>query len=105
MKKSFFLTTGVISCIAGIAGIVALIMGHSHLYFLLMGVTAIGACLFIMQDNEHKTLTKKIALISCIAIAIMVIVSLSSCSSSRNGYGCKGKESWNKMVRRINSPY
>jgi len=40
-----------------------------------------------------------------IMIIFMSILSgLTSCSSTRNGYGCKGKESWEKLVRRINSP-
>lgn len=34
----------------------------------------------------------------------LVIATLSSCST-RNGYGCRGNQSWDKMVRRINSPY
>jgi hypothetical protein len=41
-----------------------------------------------------------------ITLLLTVIVALlTSCASSRNGYGCKGKESWNKMVRRINNGY
>lgn len=33
---------------------------------------------------------------------MFVLTSLTSCS--KKGYGCKGNQSWNKMVRRINSP-
>jgi hypothetical protein len=32
---------------------------------------------------------------------ILAVIILSSCRTS--GYGCKGNESWGKMVRRINS--
>jgi predicted small secreted protein len=38
------------------------------------------------------------------AITILLSIILSSCST-RNGYGCKGRESWGKMVNRINRPY
>jgi hypothetical protein len=33
---------------------------------------------------------------------ILLIAVLTSCSGSRGGYGCHGRESWNHMVRRIN---
>jgi hypothetical protein len=32
---------------------------------------------------------------------IIVIIFMTSCSS-KNGYGCRGNQSWNKMVKRIN---
>jgi len=45
--------------------------------------------------------------IKLLAVAVvllgLIVATLSSCST-RNGYGCKGNQSWNKMVRRINSP-
>lgn len=44
-------------------------------------------------------------LVQTILILILLTAILTSCAGSRNGYGCKGRESWNKMVRRINSPY
>jgi hypothetical protein len=37
-----------------------------------------------------------------IAIVSLLAVFLTSCSS-RGGYGCRGRESWGHMVRRINS--
>jgi hypothetical protein len=53
---------------------------------------------------------KKISFVNAVkmlAIAVvllgLVIATLTSCGT-RNGYGCKGNQSWNKMVRRINSP-
>jgi hypothetical protein len=42
---------------------------------------------------------------------LLVIVSFSSClrvsypRNSSKGYGCKGKESWKHMEKRINKPY
>lgn len=43
----------------------------------------------------------KIALIA-ITLGCLAMFTMSSC---RAGYGCKGRESWNHMTRRINSPY
>jgi len=40
-----------------------------------------------------------------LSIAVVLIVLFSSCASSRNGYGCRGNESWNHMVKRINNGY
>jgi hypothetical protein len=37
-----------------------------------------------------------------LVLSALIILFMSSCS--RNGYGCRGKESWKHMVRRINSP-
>jgi hypothetical protein len=34
----------------------------------------------------------------------VVLFALTSCSGSRGGYGCKGNQSWNKMVWRNNRP-
>lgn len=42
---------------------------------------------------------KKIAL----TIAILTAIVLFAASCKTSGYGCKGRESWGKMVRRINS--
>jgi len=51
---------------------------------------------------------KKISYVNAVKIFLtavvltgLVIATLSSCS--KKGYGCKGNQSWNKMVRRINS--
>jgi len=38
-----------------------------------------------------------------IVLLVAAVTVLSSCSGSRGGYGCHGRESWNHMVRRINS--
>ena len=35
------------------------------------------------------------------SLVCMLIYGLASC---RTGYGCHGRESWNHMTRRINSP-
>jgi len=33
---------------------------------------------------------------------ICILFSITSCS--RNGYGCKGNQSWDKMIKRNNKP-
>jgi hypothetical protein len=40
-------------------------------------------------------------LLTLIAFLLYFGLTLSSCATQ--GYGCKGKESWNGMVKRINS--
>jgi hypothetical protein len=48
---------------------------------------------------------KKLIVTKIVSVLILlsVIYSLSSCKTS--GYGCRGKDSWEKTVRRINRPY
>lgn len=50
---------------------------------------------------------KKVSFVNRVRITILSIILLGlllSClSSCRTGYGCHGRESWNSMVRRINS--
>jgi hypothetical protein len=36
---------------------------------------------------------------------ILILVLFSSCASGRKGFGCKGRESWGGMIKRINKPY
>jgi len=36
---------------------------------------------------------------------LIILVMFASCAGSRTGYGCKGKESWKGMIKRINKPY
>ena len=40
-------------------------------------------------------------IIVLIAIVSLIVMSMSSC---RTGYGCRGRESWVGMVKRINRP-
>jgi uncharacterized membrane protein len=105
MKKNLFLITGIITCIIAVLGIVFYVLDKSHPFGLCMGITCIGASVFLLLDPDNKNTKgiKPIGLLSIIAISIMLIIFMSSCSS-RNGYGCHGNQSWNKMVRRINAP-
>jgi len=38
-----------------------------------------------------------------LVLAVIASVVLTSCST-RGGYGCHGRESWNHMIKRINRP-
>jgi hypothetical protein len=53
-----------------------------------------------MKKISYVNAVKLIA--TAIVLTGLVIATLSSC---RTGYGCRGNQSWDKMVRRINSPY
>jgi hypothetical protein len=50
---------------------------------------------------------KKISFVTAVRIIATAVIVLglivATLSSCRTGYGCKGNQSWNKMVRRINS--
>ena len=50
----------------------------------------------------HTLKTKQMKKIH-VYLMLFVIVLFSSCVTQ--GYGCKGNQSWNKMVRRINNGY
>lgn len=56
---------------------------------------------FIFEFTLPKK--KKPNLKAACAIILLASILMASCSS-RNGYGCKGNQSWDRMVRRINSP-
>jgi hypothetical protein len=38
-------------------------------------------------------------------LVLIVVSSLILTSCSRKGYGCKGRESWNSLIKRNNKPY
>jgi len=50
-----------------------------------------------------KTVEKFLAGVITGGAICMLLFALTSCS--RKGYGCKGRESWKSMERRINRPY
>lgn len=115
MKKIlyyFFGITGVVT------GIISLVMFFTNQYTTLLGLVIAECCfsvvVFIMLEDRpkytqaqiryDKTVKKQgLGILTMLAIATIVIMLASSCSSSRNGYGCHGNQSWGKMVRRINS--
>jgi uncharacterized membrane protein len=61
-------------------------------------------CLFLVVDpkGSEKQQQKGLGMLILTVLSVIVILFMSSCSTS--GYGCKGKDSWNKTVRRINRP-
>lgn len=92
MKKNLFLITGTVACIAGITGIVFLLFGKQDIYMISVAITAILAGVFLALDPDNKHQARKITPIvvaSTIAIVIMLIVSMSSCTTT--GYGCHGR--------------
>lgn len=38
-------------------------------------------------------------------ILLLVVIALVGTSCKTSGYGCKGKASWNDVIRKANSPY
>jgi hypothetical protein len=58
-------------------------------------------CYICVLLKTKKQVMKKVLSV-CI---VLVIVSMVVSSCSRKGYGCRGRESWNHMVRRINNGY
>ena len=57
--------------------------------------------IIFMKKISYENAVKLIAI--AIVLLGLIVATLSSCGT-RNGYGCKGNQSWNKMVRRINIP-
>jgi hypothetical protein len=53
--------------------------------------------------QTHSFATKFKAVILAVILTGLIVSLLSSCKTS--GYGCKGKESWGRMVKRINNGY
>jgi len=53
--------------------------------------------------SKIKVMTKfqKYSLVWFVIYVVFVMILLSSC---RTGYGCRGNQSWGKMVSRINRP-
>ena len=59
------------------------------------------AYICIINSQLNNSIMKRLVIL--LVISCIVAILFSSCGTS--GYGCKGRDSWNKTVRRINSPY
>jgi hypothetical protein len=59
---------------------------------------AIGCFIFEFTLQKKKPNLKAVC-----ATILLASILMASCTT-RNGYGCKGNQSWERMVRRINSP-
>lgn len=57
------------------------------------------------QERKHddKVQVTGLSLLTLVTISLVLAIILSSCGT-RNGYGCHGNQSWNKMVKRNNRP-
>jgi O-antigen/teichoic acid export membrane protein len=108
MRKNLFLISGITGCVAGIVGITFLFIGKQDVYMISMAITAVLASVFLVLDpdnNNQKRRATPLVILSTLAIVIMLLIGLSSCGGSK--YGCghgAPRQSWNKMVNRINSP-
>jgi hypothetical protein len=107
MKKNLFLISGITGCVAGIVGITFLLFGKQNMYMISMAITAVLASVFLVLDpdnNNQKKRATPLVILSTLAIAIMLIIGMSSCGPTK--YGCghgAPRQSWGKMVNRINS--
>ena len=108
MKKNLFLLSGITGCVAGVVGITFLLFGKQNMYMISMAITAVLASVFLVLDPDNKNQKRRatpLVILSTLAIAIMLIIGLSSCGGSK--YGCGNgapRQTWSKMVNRINSP-
>lgn len=55
------------------------------------------------KRHNERVMNQGLTSLILATIALVMVVMMSSCKTS--GYGCKGKESWKHMERRINRPY
>jgi hypothetical protein len=55
--------------------------------------------ILIMKKISYVNAVRLVA--TAVVLIGLIIATLSSCS--KQGYGCKGNQSWDKMVRRMNS--
>ena len=60
-----------------------------------------GLYTYMLYICINKKIMKKIY--SVIVVIVLVSLTMSSCKTS--GYGCKGRESWGGLMKRINKPY
>lgn len=117
MKKFFCYGMGMISVITGICFLYMFFTGQYNSTLVLLGFECcISTVFFIMLEERPRKTEAQIrhddrikgqglSLLLLIAIAAVVITFASSCSPK---YGCghgAPKQSWNKMVNRINRGY
>ena len=115
MKKFFHYSFGVISVITGICFIYMFCKGQYNSMLVAAGIECcFSTILFIMLEprpritqaqirHDDTVKNQGLGLLVIIALAVVVLLFASSCS--RNGYGCKGNQSWEKMVKRNNRAY
>jgi hypothetical protein len=111
MEKTIWYCTGISAAIVLIAGFWVLFnpqgIDSAYTFLYLIGLGIVLSALFIMQEPgaPARQVNAGYSVIVSMLVFVALMLVLSSCTSSRKGYGCKGRESWNGMIKRINKPY
>lgn len=104
MKKVFYHAMIIIMIVTFVAFMYELFTNSTTNAFYLMFLSFISGLMAmtvepgITEKQQNKVYGVLITVIGLIVITLM----MSSCKTS--GYGCKGRDSWEKTVRRINRP-
>lgn len=116
MKKFFYYSFGLLSVITGICFMYLFFKGQFNGTLLAVGIECcFSTILFIMLEPRPRKTKVQIerddtiqfqglGILIIITVVAVVIIGMSSCAPK---YGCghgAPKQTWNKMVRRINSP-
>ena len=80
-------------------------------FFMGVAISFFGFYIDVKQEDpknseymvRNKRYRLRVTMSGFIVSAVMTVLVLTMTSCGTQGYGCKGKESWNKMVRRINN--
>ena len=114
MQKASYYFFGLISVITGISSMYFFFTGQYNTNLVgLIFECCISTVLFIMLEPRPRrtreeckyddaTKARGLGILIMIAIAAVMLMFLSSCSTS--GYGCHGNQSWKQMTKRINRP-
>jgi hypothetical protein len=111
MEKGIWYSTGIFAILVWIAGFWVMFNptgnGSDYTFLYLIGLAIVLSALFLMLEPgaPARQVNAGYSAILSMLVFIALMLFLSSCSTTRNGYGCKGKESWKQMERRINKPY
>lgn len=109
MKKVFYYGMTSIMIMSFVGFIYLLTVGstneHNPFYLMFMSMLS-GIMAMMVEPGVTKEQQNKLYGILMLFVSfIVIIIFMTSCSGSRNGYGCHGKESWKQMERRINRGY
>jgi hypothetical protein len=113
MEKGIWYCTGVFAILVWIAGFWVMFnpqgngidSAYTCLYLIGLGIVLSALFLMLEPGADKRQVNAGYSVIVSMLVFVALMIFLSSCTSSRKGYGCKGKESWNHMIKRINKPY